>query len=112
MWITAVVTVVVVAVNLVYAVGVGLVMAALRYAWDSSQEFSIVGQKLSGARVYVIKGKLFFATSMRFHTAFDYENDPTEVELQLDSAPADYSASTALSKVITLYKKQGKECKI
>mmetsp|Transcript_112972 Transcript_112972/g.319997 ORF Transcript_112972/g.319997 Transcript_112972/m.319997 type:complete len:229 (+) Transcript_112972:1-687(+) len=112
MWITAVVSVVVVTVNLVYAIGIGLVMATLRYAWESSQELVVFAQMREGVKVYTVNGKLFFGTSMRFHTVFDYENDPEQVELHLDSAPADYSASASLGKVVTLYKQHKKDVKV
>lgn len=108
MIIVATVTVLVVVLNLVYAVGVGLVMAAFRYAWESSQEFLVEEQLNENGKVYLVHGKLFFGTSMRFHTLFDYAQDPGEVTLQLTAAPADYSAHTALTKVHGLYKKNNK----
>jgi len=108
MLIVATVSTLVVVLNLVYAVGVGLVMAALRYAWETSQDFVIEEQMLEGSKVYFVRGKLFFGTSMRFHTFFDYAQDPDEVTIHLESAPADYSANTALAKVEALYKKETK----
>mmetsp|Transcript_468 Transcript_468/g.1305 ORF Transcript_468/g.1305 Transcript_468/m.1305 type:complete len:597 (-) Transcript_468:69-1859(-) len=114
MFTVVVVTSMVVLLNLVYAVGAGLAISALRYAWDSSQAFVIetsIGDT-ADSKVYHVHGKLFFATSMRFHTYFDYKGDPDNVEVHLDSAPADYSASTALAKVEGLYKQEGKRCDI
>jgi len=108
MWIVTIVTVMVVMLNLVYAVGVGLVLAALRYAWESSQEFAIEASEHGDSKIYRVSGRLFFGTSMRFHTHFDYDNDPVNIELQLDHAPADYSATTALAKVDSLYQAVGK----
>lgn len=113
MLIVTVVTVMVVVLNLVYAVGAGLVLAAFRYAWESSQEFTIdVVEHSDSRKVYHVRGKLFFATSMRFHTNFDYERDPRYVEVHLESAPADYSATTALAKVEGLYQKAEKNASI
>jgi len=109
MLIVATVTTVVIVFNLVYAVGIGLVLAALRYAWETSQEINIEESSEGTTKVYKVNGaKLFFGTSMRFHTNFDYFGDPDNIMLVLDSAPADYSAVTALAKVEGLYKKEGK----
>jgi len=112
MMIVAIVTTLVVVLNLVYAVGVGLVLASLRYVWDMSQELVIEETWNDGAKVYFVRGRLFFATSMRFHTYFDYAEDPDEVTIYLDTAPADYSANTALAKVEAMYKKEGKSVSI
>mmetsp|Transcript_27494 Transcript_27494/g.79015 ORF Transcript_27494/g.79015 Transcript_27494/m.79015 type:complete len:585 (-) Transcript_27494:488-2242(-) len=114
MIIVAGVTAMVVLTNLVYAVGAGLALAALRYAWDSSQEFVIeaAAGPAGDNKVYHVHGKLYFGTSMRFHAYFDYAGDPDTVEVVLDSAPADYSGHAALAKVEGLYKKESKTCKI
>merc|ERR1712217_819894 len=113
MIIVAAVTIIVVAVNLVYAVAVGLVLAALRYAWETSQEFSIrTEMKADGTKIYNVDGKLFFGTSMRFHTLFDYDADPENVIVKLKFPPADYSANTALGKLEALYKKADKNVSI
>jgi len=111
MIITLAVTVITVMANLVYAVGTGLVMAALRFAWESSADLEIHSIiQPDGMKVYTVRGKLFFATSMRFHTNFDYGGDPVQVKLVLESAPSDYSATTALQKVKGLYQQAGREC--
>jgi len=112
MLIVATVTTLVVVLNLVYAVGVGLVMASLRYAWESSQEMKIEETWEDGAKVYIVHGVLFFGTSMRFHTNFDYAGDPDEVKIKLEAAPLDYSGNTALAKVEGLYRKEGKRVTI
>uniref|UniRef100_A0A7S2F2H0 SLC26A/SulP transporter domain-containing protein n=1 Tax=Alexandrium andersonii TaxID=327968 RepID=A0A7S2F2H0_9DINO len=114
MFVVAIVTAMVVLANLVYAVGAGLALSGLRYAWDSSLSFVIQSAPgdVAESKVYHVHGRLFFGTAMRFHTYFDYVDDPDTVVLCLDSAPADYSANTALAKVEGLYKKEGKTCQI
>jgi len=111
--IVVVVTVMVVLRNLVEAVGAGLLLAVLRYAWESSKDITI--DKVTSGKdrvVYHVAGKLYFGTSMRFHTLFDYEEDPDSVDIVLLSAPADYSATQALAKVSALYAQAGKELSI
>eukprot|EP00440_Ansanella_granifera_P033279 gb/GFBE01036107.1/.p1 GENE.gb/GFBE01036107.1/~~gb/GFBE01036107.1/.p1 ORF type:complete len:592 (+),score=103.39 gb/GFBE01036107.1/:1-1776(+) len=109
MLIVSTVSVVVVWQNLVYAVALGVVMAALRYVWEMSQDFGVKKSLLDdGMTVYTIDSKLFFGNSMRFHTNFDYEGDADKVVIVLKCAPADYSANAALAKVKDLYAKSNK----
>lgn len=107
--IIATVTVVTVFTNLVYAVLSGVVLASLRFSWESSQDF-IVEDTLreDGTKVYTVKGELFFGTAMRFHHNFAYKDDPERVELVLEYEPQDYSAQKAVEKVQGLYAKRSK----
>ena len=112
MMIVAAVTIIVVTVNLVYAVGVGLIMACLRYAWENSQEFHVTSRMEGASKVYSVDGKLFFGSSMRFHTLFTPEADPANVIVQLRSPPSDYSGMEALAKVQKMYEGNKKKVKI
>lgn len=106
MLIAVVVTVVVVMVNLVFAVGIGLVMAAVRYAWESSQEFRVtVTEEEGGTKVYNVEGTLFFGTAMRFPALFNAEEDPDNVVVRLRSPPVDYSGVQAIAKLEEKYEK-------
>ena len=40
---------------------------------------SVAAIQADGQKRYVLKGKLFFASALRFHTLFDIDNDPPEV---------------------------------
>ena len=56
-----------------------------------------------------MKGKLFFATALRFHTHFTPEADPAKVEPLFENPLMDYSAADALARVKGLYEAQEKE---
>lgn len=57
-------------------------------------------------------GKLFFGSTLRFHTFFDVDNDPSEVVLELQSPPSEYSAIDALRRVQAMYAAQEKTLSI
>ena len=104
-----VVSILTVAINLVVGVGVGLFLAAVRFSWTSSAEASVqVVDSAAASKRYRLDGKLFFGTSMRFHTLFDVENDPAAVTLELAQPPADYSAHDAIDRISALYAAQKK----
>jgi SulP family sulfate permease len=111
--IIVVVSVLTVAYNLVVGVGVGLVLSVLRFTWAASQEVNVTRiQDPTGGKRYILKGKLFFGSSMRFHTNFDIDNDPSNVTLQLSADPLDYSGVEALKRLNGLYAAQDKTLKI
>jgi SulP family sulfate permease len=85
--VAVVVTAVTVATNLVYAVGVGVILSALRFAWDASHRLEVAGELRAGRKVYAAKGPLFFANAMRFQKWFDPDGDPREVGIILHQPP-------------------------
>ena len=104
------VTLITIFVNLVIAVGVGVVLACVRFSWVESTECEVESSTRSdGTKVYRVKGKLFFATALRFHTHFTPEADPAKVELLFENPLMDYSAADALARVKGLYEAQAKE---
>jgi len=95
--------------NLVYGVGVGLVLVCVRFAWEASQETSVTTLTTSDtSKTYVLQGKLFFGSALRFQQFFDVENDPPSVTLLMRIKPTDYSAQEALQRVTNLYVAAGK----
>ena len=67
--------------NLVVGVGVGVVLAALRFTYSASlvTDVTVAAGAAGGPKRYVLAGKLFFGSSLRFHTFFDVDTDPDEV---------------------------------
>mmetsp|Transcript_3847 Transcript_3847/g.11382 ORF Transcript_3847/g.11382 Transcript_3847/m.11382 type:complete len:485 (-) Transcript_3847:132-1586(-) len=95
--------------NLVYAVCGGIILAALRFSWATSQHLAVYGSlRPDGSKVYAAHGELFFASAMRFHLWFKPDDDPINVELNLENEPDDHSAIVALEKLKALYAKRGK----
>ncbi|MDG1968387.1 MAG: SulP family inorganic anion transporter [Flavobacteriaceae bacterium] len=97
--------------NLALAVIIGVVIAALVFAWDNAKRIrarkSIDAQ---GVKYYEIYGPLFFGSITAFNEKFDVVNDPQEVIIDFkESRVVDMSAIEALNKITERYLKMGKK---
>jgi len=97
--------------NLALAVIVGVIIAALVFAWDSA--LRIRARKRideDGIKHYEIYGPLFFGSVSVFNEKFDVVNDPDEVIIDFEeSRVVDMSAIEALNKITERYQKVGKK---
>ncbi|QYA24992.1 SulP family inorganic anion transporter [Gramella sp. MT6] len=97
--------------NLALAVLVGVIIAALVFAWDNAKR--IRARKHvdeDGIKHYEIYGPLFFGSTTMFNDKFDVLNDPEEVVVDFrESRIVDMSAIEAVNKLTERYKKQGKK---
>ena len=97
--------------NLALAVIVGVIIAALRFAWESAKR--IRARKHideHGVKHYDIYGPLFFGSVAVFNEKFDVLNDPDEVVINFEeSRVVDMSAIEALNKLTERYHKVGKK---
>ena len=97
--------------NLALAVIVGVIIAALGFAWDNAVR--IRARKRideSCVKHYEIYGPLFFGSVAAFNEKFDVANDPEEVVIDFaESRVVDMSAIEALNKVTERYAKSGKK---
>lgn len=97
--------------NLALAVLVGVVLAALFFAWDNAKR--IRARKYvdeNGVKHYEMFGPLFFASTTAFAEKFDISNDPEEVIIDFaESRIVDMSAIEALNKITERYQKAGKK---
>jgi len=96
--------------NIAYAVGVGVAMCAINYAWKSGKTFEYKESMEGDIKVYDIRGPLFFAASNRFVKVMNPDNDPDKVEVRFSSSTSimDYSAMEALHKIHVAYESKGK----
>lgn len=97
--------------NLALAVLIGVIIAALVFAWDNAKRIrarkSIDAQ---GVKHYEIYGPLFFGSVTAFNEKFDVQNDPQEVIIDFaESRVVDMSAIEALNKITERYHKLGKK---
>ena len=96
--------------NLALAVLVGVIIAALVFAWESAKR--IRARKYvddNGVKHYEIFGPLFFGSVTTFLEKFDFQNDPDEVIVDFkESRITDMSAIEALNKLTERYQKAGK----
>lgn len=97
--------------NLALAVIIGVIIAALVFAWDNAKR--IRARKFidkNGVKHYEIYGPLFFGSVTVFNEKFDVLNDPDEVIIDFaESRVADMSAIEALNKITERYLKVGKK---
>lgn len=97
--------------NLALAVIIGVIIAALVFAWDNAKR--IRARKSvdeNGVKHYEIYGPLFFGSVTAFAEKFDVLNDPSEVIIDFaESRVVDMSAIEALNKITERYHKVGKK---
>ncbi len=97
--------------NLAVAVLIGVIIAALVFAWDNAKR--IRARKRfdeNGVKHYEIYGPLFFGSVAVFNEKFDVLNDPEEVIIDFEeSRVVDMSAIEALNKITERYRKVGKK---
>ena len=96
--------------NLALAVLIGVIIAALVFAWENAKR--IRARKYfddRGIKHYEIYGPLFFGSVAVFNEKFDVLNDPDEVIIDFsESKVADMSGIEALNKITERYAKVGK----
>ncbi len=97
--------------NLALAVVIGVIIAALVFAWDNAKR--IRARKHTdenGVKHYEIYGPLFFGSVTAFNEKFDVLNDPDNVIIDFaESRVVDMSAIEALNKITERYQKVGKK---
>jgi len=100
--------------NLALAVLIGVIIAALVFAWDNAKR--IRARKYvddNGVKHYEIYGPLFFGSTTAFIEKFDILNDPNEVIIDFkESRVVDMSAIEALNRLTERYHKQGKKIQL
>lgn len=97
--------------NLALAVLLGVIIAALVFAWDNAKRIRARKHIDSeGVKHYEIYGPLFFGSVAVFNEKFDVLNDPDEVVIDFaESRVVDMSAIEALNKLTDRYLRNGKK---
>lgn len=97
--------------NLALAVLIGVIIAALVFAWENAKRIrarKFVDEK--GVKHYEIFGPLFFGSVTDFNEKFDVLNDPGEVIIDFsESRIVDMSGIEAVNKITERYHKVGKK---
>ena len=97
--------------NLALAVIIGVIIAALVFAWDNAKR--IRARKSidsNGVKHYEIYGPLFFGSTTAFAEKFDILNDTDEIIIDFkESRVVDMSAIESLNKITERYQKVGKK---
>ncbi|MFN3801166.1 SulP family inorganic anion transporter [Belliella pelovolcani] len=96
--------------NLALAVLIGVIIAALVFAWENSK--MIRARKHideNGVKHYKMFGPLFFASAINFGDKFDPVNDPEEIIIDFaESRIVDHSGIDAINKITERYNRLGK----
>ena len=97
--------------DLAIAVVVGVIVAALVFAWEHAKHISARTRiQENGAKVYELFGPLFFGSVANFKELFEPENDPDVVIIEFrNSRVADHSALEAIDSIAERYLTLGKE---
>jgi len=108
--IVVLVTVVTVFTNLAIAVVLGVVIAALVFAWQHAKQINVKTYTDDmGWKVYELDGSLFFASAAGFQNLFTPKEDPAEVVVEFRrSKVVDHSAIEAIDALATRYQQAGK----
>ncbi len=108
------VSAVTVATDLAVAVGIGVVVSALVFAWDNARRITArCSVNASGARVYELNGPLFFASVQNFHGHFEPQQDPDEVIVDFrNSRVFDHSGLDAINSLAERYLALGKRLRL
>jgi SulP family sulfate permease len=97
--------------NLAVAVFIGVIISALKFAWENA--LRIRARKRiddQGRKHYEIYGPLFFGSVGLFQEKFKVLEDPNEIIINFEeSRVVDHSAIEALNKVTERYAKLGKK---
>jgi SulP family sulfate permease len=100
--------------DLAIAVFVGVIVAALVFAWEHAKHIQAKSyQDENGWKVYELDGPLFFGSISNFMELFDPKNDPDDVVVEfLRSRVADHSGLEAIDSLADRYEKVGKRLHI
>lgn len=113
-FILVVVSTVTVLEDLAIAVLVGVIIAALVFAWENA---TMIRARKSiekdGTKVYEIWGPLFFGSVQNFNAKFDVKNDPEKVEIDfIESRVSDHSGIEALESLVEKYLMRKKQIRL
>ena len=104
------VTVVTIFTDLAVAVVLGVVISALVFAWQHASQIEAHERiDANGAKIYELKGSLFFASVKGFQNLFTPKDDPARVIVEFGAAKVmDHSAIEAIDALAERYQKLGK----
>ena len=101
--------------NLAFGVLAGVLLAALFFA-NKVGHYLHIGSELDGGgqhRTYKVTGQVFFSSSDKFTSAFDFREAIEQVTIDLSRAHFwDITAVAALDKVVLKFRREGTEVRV
>ena len=97
--------------DLAVAVGVGVVISALVFAWQHAKHLDIhISVEKDGSKTYAVKGSLFFASVAQFSSVFTPRDESSHITIDFSQARVmDHSAIAAIDSVRNRYHQLGKQ---
>lgn len=97
--------------DLAVAVVVGVIVAALVFAWEHAKHMGVaIWEDKDGSKVYELSGPLFFGSVSHFKKLFDPVNDPEHVVVEFkNTRVCDHSGIEAIDMIAQKYLQQGKQ---
>jgi len=91
--------------NLAIAVAIGVIIAALVFAWNHAKHITVVTTRDNeDSKVYELHGPLFFGSVHNFQELFDPKNDPDDVVVEFKySRVSDHSGIEAIDTLAERY---------
>jgi sulfate permease, SulP family len=103
------VSVITVLFDLAIAVGSGVVVSALVFAWKKSQRIDADVRRENGVTIYELNGSLFFGAVTSFKAIFDPPGDSDQVVIEFRNCQVyDHSALEAINSTCEKYRDLGK----
>lgn len=105
-----IVTIIMIKYNLAYAVIAGIIISALKFAWEKGKNISANTYiDENGSKVYQLDGPLFFGSVASFKDIFTVNEDPSDIIIEFkNSRVFDHSAIEAINAITEKYGKDGK----
>ncbi len=99
--------------DLAIAVGAGVVVSALVFAWKKSHRIHANISEQDGVKVYELDGSMFFGAVTAFKDIFTPNEDPDEVVIEFRNCRVyDHSALEAVHSLCEKYRSLGKRARL
>ncbi len=104
------VTIITIFFDLAVAVIIGMIIAALVFAWKHAKIYAHTRPLGQNGKLYELNGPLFFASVQSFHDSFDPQNDPKYIVIDFKNTRVmDASGVEAIEKLTKKYEELGKK---
>ncbi|MDX1694408.1 MAG: SulP family inorganic anion transporter [Ketobacteraceae bacterium] len=98
-----------VATDLAFAVVVGVIVAALVFAWNNAKNIRVTRDEKDGSQYYAVNGPLFFGSTTNFLQQFSVSDDKNDVIVDfIHSRVYDHSGLDAIDTLADRYLSAGK----
>ncbi|MCQ0987626.1 SulP family inorganic anion transporter [Jiella marina] len=101
--------------NLAIGVIIGVMLSGVFFAWKVAQFFRVTSELSEDGltRTYKVEGQVFFASTERFASAFDFREALDKVVIDVGSAHIwDLSGVGALDRVVLKFRREGADVEI